>query len=163
LSLQQGRSLAVTWYLALAIFLTTLITYFFDFCKIFLILKKKRVMQVRINSIECRFNQGRHEIVKWQPNHYFNKQQEYLDDGWVLVDGFFKKDNISIQAYIFDKPETCYTVATLHYDADEQCCDLRTVGPRLLDLDATDRNDFFEVYEISEKKIREEETLNTED
>lgn len=118
-------------------------------------------MKVRINDIECRFSQGRYEIVKWQPNTYYKKQQEYIEVGWVLEDGFFRKDNTSIQAHIFDKPETCYTVATLHYDADECWCDLRTVGSRLLDLDAADRNDFFEVYELSEKKIREEETLNS--
>lgn len=113
-------------------------------------------MKVRINDIECHFSQGRYEIVKWRPNHYFNKQQEYLDDGWGLVDGFFRKDNTNIQAYIFDKPETCYTVATLHYDDSEGCCDLKTVGPRLLELKKNDRKDFFEVYKISEKKISEE-------
>jgi hypothetical protein len=122
-------------------------------------------MKVRINDIECRFSQGRFEIVKWQPNCYYGKQEEYINKGWILDGGFFRNvsSNTSIQASIFDRPESCYTVATLHYDADEYCCDMTTVGARLLDLDATDRNDFFEVYEISEKKIREEETLNTED
>jgi hypothetical protein len=27
-------------------------------------------MRIRINDIECRFSQGRYEIIKWQPNDY---------------------------------------------------------------------------------------------
>jgi len=33
---------------------------------------------------------------------------------------------------------------------------MKTVGPRLLDLDLNDRKDFFAVYELSEERIREE-------
>jgi len=56
----------------------------------------------------------------------------------------------------FSSPETCYTVATLTYDADEYCCEMKTVGPRLLELDKSDRVDFFAVYEYAEDRIREE-------
>jgi hypothetical protein len=55
-------------------------------------------MKVRINNIECRFSQGRYEIVKWSPNGYYNKQEEYLADGWELDGGFFRRNNVSIQA-----------------------------------------------------------------
>ena len=48
----------------------------------------KRGMKIRIDNIECRFSQGRYEIVKWQPNHYYNKQEEYLADGWELDSDF---------------------------------------------------------------------------
>jgi hypothetical protein len=113
-------------------------------------------MKVRINNIECRFSQGCYEIVKWSPNGYYNKQEEYLADGWELDGGFFRRNNVSIQASIFDSPEHCHTVATMHYDAGEGCCDMKTVGPRLLDLNKMDRKDFFAVYELTEKRIRKE-------
>jgi hypothetical protein len=120
-------------------------------------------MRIRINNIECRFSQGRYEIVKWQRNLYYGKLQEYLESGYNLVDGFVSNTNHRIQASIFDSPESCYTVATLHYDSDEGCCDMKTVGPRLLDLDKTERNDFFAVYEYAEDRIREEELNRIEE
>jgi hypothetical protein len=112
-------------------------------------------VRIRINDIECRFNQGRYEIVKWQPNVYFGKEQEYIDNGWVLSDGFYRLNNTNIQATCFENPETCYTIATLHYDKGEGCCDMKTVGPRLLDLNKDDRFDFFSVYEYAENRIVE--------
>ncbi len=120
-------------------------------------------MRIRINNIECRFSQGRYEIIKWQPNCYFEKEQEYLDNGYVLSGDFYRKDNVSIQATFFSLPETCYTVATLTYDADEYCCEMKTVGPRLIELDKTDRADFFAVYEYAEDRIREEELNRIEE
>jgi hypothetical protein len=68
-------------------------------------------MRIRINDIECRFRQGRYEIVKWQRNLYYGKLQEYIDSGYNLVDGFVSNTNHHIQASIFDSPETCYTIA----------------------------------------------------
>ena len=120
-------------------------------------------MRIRINNIECRFSQGRYEIIKWQPNCYYGKKQEYLDNGYEEVNGFLRYTNGSIQATIFDKPEACYTIATLKYDADENCCDMCTVGPRLLELDKTERSDFFAVYEYAEDRIREDELAREED
>jgi hypothetical protein len=92
-------------------------------------------MRIRINQIECRFSQGRYEIVKWQPNCYYGKQQEYIDNGWILSGGMYRLNNTSISEGLFALPETCYTVATLHYDDDERCCSMKTVGARLLDSD----------------------------
>ena len=119
-------------------------------------------MKIRINQIECRFSQGRYEIVCWQPNSYYNKQEEYLNKGWMLSNGFYRKNTTSISEQCFVNPETCYTVATLHYDDDEGCCDMRTIGPRLLQLDRESREDFFAVYELAEERIPKQET-NTED
>ncbi len=120
-------------------------------------------MRIRISDIECRFSQGRYEIIKWQPNCYYGKKQEYLDNGYVENGGFLCYNNLSIQATFFDKPETCYTIATLQYDADEYCCEMRTVGPRLLELSKPERNDFFAVYEYAEDRIREEELAKQEE
>jgi hypothetical protein len=120
-------------------------------------------MRIRINQIECRFSQGRYEIVKWQPNCYYGKQQEYIDNGWILSGGMYRLNNTSISEGLFALPETCYTVATLHYDDDERCCSMKTVGARLLDLDNTERNDFFAVYEYAEDRIRKEELAREEE
>ena len=114
-------------------------------------------MRIRINNIECRFSQGRYEIVKWQPNLYYGKRQEYIADGWTAHEGFLRNpDHASIQESIFNLPETNYTIATLHYDTDEMCCDMNTIGARLLSLDKPERDDFFAVYEYAEERIRKE-------
>jgi hypothetical protein len=116
-------------------------------------------MKIRVNNIECRFSQSRYEFVKWQPNHYYGKREEYIAEGWQSDGGFLRRNNTSIQESIFNSPETCYTIATLKYDADEMCCDMNTVGARLLQLDETDRKDFFAVYELAEERIREENQM----
>lgn len=120
-------------------------------------------MRIRINDIECRFGQGRYEIVKWQRNLYYGKLQEYIDSGYDLEDGFLCYSNHRIQASMFDLPETCYTIATLHYTDDEGCCDMKTVGSRLLELSKPERADFFAVYEYAEDRIREEELARIEE
>jgi hypothetical protein len=120
-------------------------------------------MRIRINQIECRWSQGRYEIVKWQPNGYYNKQQEYIDNGWELSGGFYRLNNTSIDANCFVNPESCYTIATLHYDGDEGCCDMKTIGPRLLQLSKPERDDFFTVYEYAEDRIQQEELARTEE
>ena len=112
-------------------------------------------MRIRINNIECRFSQGRYEIVKWFPNCYYGKEQEYIDNGYVLSGGFYRNANVSIGESCFKNPESCYTIATLHYDDGEGCCDMHTIGSRLLDLNKSERADFFAVYEYAEDRIRE--------
>ena len=125
-------------------------------------------MRIRINNIECRFNQGRYEIIKWFPNPHYGAEEKYLADGYVRVTGpngnwSMSTRNHSIHESCFKNPESCYTIATLTYDADEYCCDMKTVGARLLDLDKTERVDFFAVYEYAEDRIREEELTKNEE
>ena len=125
-------------------------------------------MRIRINDIECRFSQGRYEIVKWQPNEYYQAEQRLLDEGYERVEypnnrWQMKRGWSNIDMSCFVNPENCYTIATLHYDADEGCCDMETVGPRLLKLDKPERDDFFAVYEYAEERIREEELARTEE
>ena len=120
-------------------------------------------MRIRINQIECRFSQGRYEIVKWYPNSYYGKEQEYVDNGWEVGEEFYRLNNTSIHKNCFANPESCYTIATLHYDADEGCCDMKTIGPRLLQLSKPERDDFFAVYEYAEDRIQQEELARTEE
>lgn len=116
-------------------------------------------MRIRINQFECRYSQGRHEIIKWYPNSYYGAEAKYLEDGYVLSGGFYKKDNLSIGESCFKHPESCFTVATLHYDNEEGCCDMRTIGPRVLNLNKQERSDFFDVYAMAEDRIHREACL----
>jgi hypothetical protein len=125
-------------------------------------------MRIRINDIECRFSQERYEIVKWYSNTYYGAEDRLISEGYEKVSypndrWQMKKDWHNIDMSCFVNPESCYTIATLHYDSDEGCCDMKTVGPRLLELSKTERADFFAVYEYAEDKIREEELARTEE
>jgi hypothetical protein len=51
--------------------------------------------------------------------------------------------------------ETCYVIAWLKYHKKDECCDLESVGPRLLHLSDEDKKDFFEVYKIADRKMIE--------
>lgn len=118
-------------------------------------------MKIRIDNIECRFSQGRYEIICYYPNAYYGAEEQMIADGWehVEVDSKFhglRKDNCTVTASCFKNPESAYTIATLEYDVNEGCCDMTTVGPRLLELKKKDRKAFFKVYKLAEKAIRQE-------
>lgn len=118
-------------------------------------------MKIRLGDIECRFSQNRYEIVKWLKNEYYRAEQKMIDDGYERVDYpngefAFKKTSHTIDGSCFKNPESCHTIASLKYSVGEKCCDLITVGARLLDLNKQDRKDFFKVYKIAEKNIRKE-------
>jgi hypothetical protein len=46
-------------------------------------------------------------------------------------------------------------IADLEYDSSEDCTNLETVGERVLNLSKQNREDFFEVYELAARKLRE--------
>lgn len=125
-------------------------------------------MRIRINNIECRFNQGRYEIVKWFTNSHYGAEERYLADGYERVtnpDGTWSMSTRThgIHSSCFQNPESCYTIATLNYRKGEGNCDLTTVGNRLLELSKPERVDFFAVYEYAEDRIREEELAREEE
>ena len=118
-------------------------------------------MKIRLGNIECRFDQERYEIVKWYQNNYFGAEERMIEEGYKRVESndgqfYFEKLHHTIHGSCFKNPESCYTIATLHYDKSEGCCDMRTVGPRLLELKKQDRKDYFKVYKIAEKNIKKE-------
>lgn len=118
-------------------------------------------MKIRVDNIECRCRDGRYEIIKWYTNEYYGAEEQMIADGWehVEVDGKFfglRNDNCTVTASCFKNPESAYTVAILEYDDSEGCCDMTTIGPRLLELKKKDRKAFFKVYKSAEKAIRKE-------
>ena len=56
---------------------------------------------------------------------------------------------------MFNLEESCMNIAYITYDPDEICTDLKSVGERVLNLSKRDRDDFFEVYELAARKLRE--------
>ena len=121
----------------------------------------RNYMRIRINNIECRFSQGRYEIVKWYPNEYYGAEEKMLSEGWErsMKDGEYfglSRGFTTITASCFKKPESVYTIATLEWDRGEDWCNMKTVGNRLLELDEVNRQDFFEVYRLAEDKIGKE-------
>ena len=78
------------------------------------------------------------EILKWDKNPYYGKEQEYRDKGYVdSFGGDFLQSpaGSSIQKTFFHKPESCYMLASwTNMDHDEKSPDLKFVGSRPMDL-----------------------------
>ncbi len=124
-------------------------------------------MRIRIDNIECRCKDGRYDIIKWYTNEYYGNEESMIADGWERVDHdngswALRKDRSTIHGSCFVNPESCYSIATLEYSSGEGCCDLITVGSRVLDLKKKDRKAFFKVYRLAEKQIRQDNGDNDE-
>ena len=118
-------------------------------------------MKIRIENIECRFSQNQYEFVKWYPNKYFGTKAQLIAEGYELIvsqddDFSLVKHNHHIHGSCFQNPESCYTIATIVYDKNEYCTEIKSVGSRLLDLTKKERNNFFEVYQYADKQIKKE-------
>jgi hypothetical protein len=125
-------------------------------------------MRIRIENIECRNSHGRYEIVKWYPNSYYGREEGMIEEGYTRItmkDGNWAmtKDWHTVHGSCFVNEESCYTIATLEWDADEWCNELVSVGARLLDLSKEDRDAFFEVYRYAEDRIKQENLEEDED
>ncbi len=118
-------------------------------------------MKIRIENIECRFTQNQYEFVKWYPNKYFGTKAQLIAEGYELIvsqddDFSLVKHNHHIHGSCFQSPESCYVIATIVYDKNEHCTEIKSVGSRLLDLTKKERNNFFEVYHYADKQIKKE-------
>ena len=116
-------------------------------------------MKIRIENIECRFAQNQYEFVKWYPNKYFGTKAQLIADGYELIvsqddDFSLVKHNHHIHGSCFQSPESCFTIATIIYDKNEYCTEIKSVGSRLLDLTKKEKNYFFEVYHYADKQIK---------
>lgn len=116
---------------------------------------------IRINSIECRrvpCIKGKlfYEIIKWETNPHYKKEEELIKDGyeWSIGGEFLQKDNKSIDKNCFKNPETCYVIAWLNID-NEGVPYIKTVGDRLLDLNGAELYSFMEVYRRADEKLKQ--------
>jgi hypothetical protein len=127
-------------------------------------------MKVRINNIEARTTDTRYEIVKHYPNTYYGTEEEMIKEGYVkttfgdgLIDFALSRNHHTVHGSCFENKEFCYVIAVLDYVEDEACCDLTTIGPRVLNLDEEERRDFFDVYALAEKMVRKENERKDEE
>ena len=115
-------------------------------------------IKIRLNNIgyKCDQDSLTGEFVKYYKNLDYDTLEQKYANGWENDGDFIRKKNYSISKKLVDKslPECQYVVAWLRYDEKEYTCDLETVGSRLLDLSPEEREDFFEVYKIADKKMR---------
>ena len=97
------------------------------------------------------------EILKWEPNGYYGKLQEYLDNGWEVSFGgeFLQTDRTSISLSLFThSPESCYMLASwTNMDHDEKSPDLKFVGSRPMDLSPEERAVFMKLAKEGQEHI----------
>lgn len=119
-------------------------------------------IQIRINNIsfECWEDGCFGQFLKFYKNPECGTLEEKYADGWKDGDGFITKGNHSIAKNLLDTKELKYVISYLEYKRNENekgmhvyTCSLSTVGNRLLSLSKEDREDFFEVYALAEKKM----------
>ena len=111
-------------------------------------------LNIRINNLQFRStSQSSGEFIKWSVNPLHNNLLSYLDNGWEDHGDYITKSHCSMQKSLFSLPETCIVIAWLKADKDSNCCNLSSVGPRILELSLSERNDFFEVYTLAETKL----------
>lgn len=104
-------------------------------------MNKELLLQAyRINNLSLRYSfvNKLYEIVKWQPNPYYGKEDEYEYD---QVEQSYCKGNIHISKSCFENKETCFVVAFVELNRKEEP-DIRIVGSRLLDLTNDEYMDF---------------------
>ena len=92
------------------------------------------------------------DIVKWYPNEYYNKQDEFIP---IKGDPkFYQHPEFTfckVHKDCFKYPETCYSIATFEYDKHENFYELHFVCDRPLDLNEdeieTNDDDEVDIYE----------------
>jgi hypothetical protein len=98
------------------------------------------------------------EILKWEPNQYYGKLQEYLDNGWEVSFGgdFLQKNHTSISLSFFThSPESCYMLASwTNMDHDEKSPDLKFVGSRPMDLSTEEHLVFMKLAKEGQTHIQ---------
>lgn len=117
--------------------------------------KKKRIgtLEFRLCSYLCDYPEvPGWEIVKYYPNCYYGKE-----DGYIYVGAGRYQDkewpNHYVSESCFRHKESCYTIASWHWDDREHIYELRSIGNRLLDLTEEERTIFWQIYEYGEKFI----------
>lgn len=116
-------------------------------------------MKIRINNIEfgkytsTKTPKPLYEIIKWELNPYFGKEEEYKEQGYVdnFEGNFLEKDNKRIQKSFFTLPETCYVIAFIEKGSENW--ELKSIGERLLELTPEEWEDFHQVYTLGQIKL----------
>lgn len=110
--------------------------------------KKQYVLTVgdRIGNLSLRVSGNILEIVKWYPNHLYDKKQNFSQPDECGMCRSKDNTHYFVHKGCFDSPETCYTLAS--WNLREKEPDLVYCGKRPLELDPRE-------HDIFEKFIRE--------
>lgn len=93
----------------------------------------------RIGDIELRKINNNWQIVRWYPNSFYGKENDFIKIG----DDFYQykgKDNCYVHNDCFKNPESCYVIAFIEGSEDEP--DIRSVGMRAFELNEEDEKNF---------------------
>lgn len=89
------------------------------------------------------------DIVKWYPNEYYNKQDEFIP---IKGDPkFYQHPEFTfckVHKDCFKYPETCYSIATFEYDKHEDFYELHFVCDRPLYLNEDEIKTFWELIKF---------------
>jgi hypothetical protein len=123
---------------------------------------------IRINDIELRSykqikvkGQKPHktnigfEIVKWETNLYYGKENDYRPPNEEYPDSYRSKtsDLIFISTSCFKNPQSCYVIYFFEdLDDDDHIC-LRSVGDRPYTLNKEDRKILNKIIKIGFKQL----------
>jgi hypothetical protein len=102
------------------------------------------------------------EILKWEPNPYFGKQDDYELDGfgetWKLKDGSSSVGLVGES--FFTRQESCYMLAHfVDLDHDEVSPELQFCGGRPFDLSDEEIKNFIQVSKICYGNIQDQINL----
>lgn len=100
----------------------------------------------RVGNIDLRKCDNTLEIVKWEKNDLYNKQEDYEVPDKRGLCRSKNSDHAWVHESCFENPEFCYTLAS--WNLKEKEPDLRYCGRRPLDL-------LMGEYEVFEQLVRE--------
>lgn len=109
---------------------------------------------IRIGSIELRnvshfSGSGKYwEIVKNYPNPHYGQEKHFEQIGnteyYRKISGEEWESRVSYHKSCFKHPESCYTIATIEENDDEEP-DIKSVGSRPFNLNSRDFEDFLKI------------------
>lgn len=98
------------------------------------------VFRLRIGNIEvreCTGNCHDYEVVKYQPNDLYGKEDIYRTVN-ALGETVYKSGLVTYDESCFKNPETCYTVSHIRWDDHEQAWQVVEVLTRPFELNKED-------------------------
>lgn len=85
-------------------------------------------------------------IDLYYPNSYYGKKQEYINNGYTLDGDYLSKSSTygctRIHVNVFERKNSCISVAEFEYNSKEDCYEFRYIGKRPLDLNEEDKKSF---------------------
>jgi len=91
------------------------------------------------------------EIVKYQPNKYYGKEDEYILNGEMYTNE--ESPTSFIAKSCFKSKETCFTLAYYEINFKDDYASLKYVSDRPFELDKTETKAFHKLAKYGQKEI----------